>query len=252
MSDRAVSASADATLWHLRRRRDFLTETIRATRDELKGMPSGDPRRSMKEAAIDSYRSALDEVNRSLSANLPSLDGFTVVDEQQLAREREEAVRAAEQARLAALADMLAERLRREAPRKTTKNPPVQPIEADIRVRDYLKANPNASQRQVAKATGVPKSTVGTTPAWRVHQEAKRAANPEPAPGRSPKTRPLTPGMLAVRSGGDSDPADEVVEFDALEARYLNANPAAKGIYFAKSKEAKESLVYDWAADQPD
>jgi hypothetical protein len=95
--------------------------------------------------------------------------------------------------------------------------------EAEILVRDHLKAHPSATVKEIHEATGVSTGSIANTSAWKGHQAKKELA--DTSPGRAPRTRPLTNNMLAAR-GQEDDPSSRM-EAEEIVWRYLieNATP---------------------------
>jgi hypothetical protein len=91
--------------------------------------------------------------------------------------------------------------------------------EANIIVRDFLKDNPDATARQVAKGCQIAVGRVSGLPAWRAHQVNKKGS----ARTRTPKEdRRLTSKMLHV-IGKEADPAEKMDKEEAAW-RYLLEN----------------------------
>jgi hypothetical protein len=85
---------------------------------------------------------------------------------------------------------------------------PLSRQEAEAAVRAYLQQHPDASIRQVQKATGVSIGRISKLPVWQAHL-AKKAATPAPTPSHLPKERRLTERMLAS-TGREYDPSERM------------------------------------------
>jgi hypothetical protein len=113
--------------------------------------------------------------------------------------------------------------------------------EADILVRDYLKGHPAATVREIHLATGVSTGAIVKTPAWQVSRASK--SPDDDAPAREPRTRQLTPKMLAS-VGKEEDPSSRL-EADERAWRYLleSAKPGERARLNALKPAERAQLI---------
>jgi hypothetical protein len=113
---------------------------------------------------------------------------------------------------------------------------------ANSPVARQLAKNPHATIDEIKEATGIPRTTVYNTTAWK---------NRDRRPGKDKcvRTRPLTDVILASR-GVSEDPSETIDIYDLLRNKYLNTcRPGERAEFFAKSKEDQRALL-DLFAEQ--
>jgi hypothetical protein len=131
---------------------------------------------------------------------------------------------------------------------------PIGRDEANLLVRQHLKAHPNASVRAIHRATGVSVGAVAQSAAWQAHQAAKKIG-PGTSGGRSPRERQLTRKILAV-AGKEEDPS-RLPQAEEAAWQYLleTATPDERARLHALTPAERAErirLVIEQFADQDD
>jgi len=121
--------------------------------------------------------------------------------------------------------------------------------EIDRKVGQYLKQCPGAACRDIAVAIGVSPGSVCESPAWKARPGGTKPVRR--TRGRTPRTVPLSDGILANRPGEDLDPADLASERELAERRFIEqADPAERARINGLSQGDREAEIARLAADQ--
>jgi hypothetical protein len=122
--------------------------------------------------------------------------------------------------------------------------------EANFLVRDYLKKNPCASIRKVARANGVSVGAVSKTPAWRANMESRKDAKRSVTKIRYHQ---LTDEILRNLGHKKYEPSTAVVVEELAERRFLeSASEEEKERYFAANREKQMELLSLYVAQMRD
>lgn len=129
---------------------------------------------------------------------------------------------------------------------------PIPRDEANLMVRKHLKANPNATAKETAKAVGIAQGRVTGLAAWQTEMSRRRYEKQrEPAKGK--RERPLTNAMLAAVSAKGETPA-EIAEANEQENAWHAildaANPEQQAKLHEMPPEKREALIETYLAQQ--
>jgi hypothetical protein len=113
--------------------------------------------------------------------------------------------------------------------RVQSKQPRVSNAETDKRVGDYLKDHPDATLAEVARDTGLPKSSISNTQSLKTHDKPLKLEK-----AKGPRTRNLRSDRALEPASVEYDPARRSVDRESLEVLIGNyATADEKNAYFA-------------------